>query len=311
MHTILGINGSTGKLLAEQLVKQNIAVRGVSRRPFPGNWEHVAADVMDAENLRKAVEGSEVVYLLIGLEYNTKVWQRDWVKVMQNTIDACAATGAKLVFIDNVYMYGWVQGVMTEQTPMNPTSEKGKVRRDVAQLLLTAMKSNILRGCIARSADFYGPDCSLSMITQTVFQNLAKGKTAQWLGNPDVVHSFTFTPDIAKALYILGTDIRADNQIWHLPTAANPLTGREIVEKVADYMGKKNKLMSMGQFMLSILGIFIPVLKEMKEMMYQFDNDYVFSSEKFENMFNMLPTSYEEGLKQTAAYYLNQEEKHQ
>ena len=134
MHTVLGINGSTGKLLAEELVKQGIPVRGVSRRPFPGNWEHVAADVMDAESLRKAVEGSEVVYLLIGLEYNTKVWQRDWVKVMQNTIDACAACGAKLVFIDNVYMYGWVQGVMTEQTPMNPTSEKGKVRRDVAQL---------------------------------------------------------------------------------------------------------------------------------------------------------------------------------
>ncbi len=304
MHTILGINGNIGKLLAHELVSKGYKVRGISRKPQPnGTWENVAADVLDAESLKNAVAGSEVVYLLVGLEYNIKVWKRDWVRLMQNTIDACVASNAKLVFVDNVYMYGQVTGAMTEQAPTNPCSEKGKVRAEVAQLLMSAFEHKILRGCIARAADFYGPDCSTSMISQTVFMNMAKGKSAQWMGNPDVKHSFTYTLDIAKALLIMGTDSRADNQVWHLPTAKNALTGREIVEKTAILTGKKPKLMALGGFMLSVLGLFIPTLKEMKEMMYQYNFEYEFNSDKFEKTFNFKPTSYEEGLKACVDFY--------
>lgn len=306
MHTIIGINGNIGKLLSQELLSNGYKVRGVSRHVQQNAaYESVAADVLNAESLRQAVTGSEVVYLLVGLEYNTKIWQRDWVKLMQNTIDACVATNAKLVFVDNVYMYGYVKGEMTEKTPFNPCSEKGKVRAAVAQLLTNAFDRKILRGCIARAADFYGPDCASSMLTQTIFQNMAKGKSAQLMGNPDVIHSYSYTLDIAKALLIMGTDSRADNQVWHVPTAKNPLTSRQIVEKVAEITGKKPKIMVMGNFMLSILGIFIPILKELKEMMYQYNNDYIFNSDKFEKTFNFRPTSYEEGLKACVQFYFN------
>lgn len=306
MHTIIGINGNIGRLLAQELISKGYKVRGVSRQLQEGHqWESKTADVLDAQSLKQAVAGSEVVYLLVGLEYKTAVWKRDWVKLMQNTIDACVATDAKLIFVDNVYMYGYVEGEMTESTPIHPCSEKGKVRAAVAQLLIDAFDHHRLRGCIARAADFYGPDCSTSMLTQTIFLNMAKNKAAQLMGNMDAIHSYTYTPDIAKALVIMATDSRADNQVWHLPTAKNPLSSRQIVYKMAQLMGKSPKITHMGKFMMSILGLFIPILKELKEMMYQYDKNYVFNSDKFDSTFGFTPTSYEEGLMTCKKFYSN------
>jgi nucleoside-diphosphate-sugar epimerase len=305
MHTILGINGNVGKLLAAELTQKGIKVRGVSRRPFAGNWEHIAADVLDLDALTAAVAGSEVVYLAVGLEYTLKVWRRDWVILIKNTIEACRRANAKLIFIDNVYMYGKVEGAMTESTPMQPSSEKGKIRAEIADLLLKAFEGKILRGCIARAADFYGPDCDKSGLNSTVFERFHAKKSAQWLGKADKKHSFTYVPDMAKALAILGTDPRADQSlVWHLPTAAPALTGLDIMEQAAKAFGVKPKFSAMGDFMLSILGIFIPILRELKEMSYQTNFDYIFSSEKFERVFGLKPTSYVDGIRETAEFYL-------
>jgi nucleoside-diphosphate-sugar epimerase len=304
MQTVLGINGITGKLLATELLQRGKQVRGVSRRPFPGNWEHISADIMDPASLTTALAGSEVVYFCVGLEYTRKVWQRDWLPMVENVIARCIEINAKLIFLDNVYMYGLVTGTMTEETPMHPCSEKGVVRKAVAEKLLHAFQQRGLRGCIARAADFYGPDCEKSMLTSTVFENIAKGKTAQWLGSPDKVHSYTFTEDIAKSMATLGLDSRADGQVWHLPTMAQPLTGRAIVEKISQTMQQPVRIMAMGSFMVKILGIFIPILKEVHEMMYQYNHDYVFSSAKYERIFgDVTPISYEDGLAKTALYY--------
>jgi nucleoside-diphosphate-sugar epimerase len=309
MHTVLGINGNVGKLLAAELTQKGIKVRGVSRRPFLGNWEHIAADVLNLDALTAAVAGSEVVYLAVGLEYTLKIWRRDWVILMQNTIEACRRANAKLIFIDNVYMYGKVEGAMTESTPMQPSSEKGKVRTEVAALLLKAFEAKILRGCIARAADFYGPDCDKSGLNSTVFERFHAKKSAQWLGKADKKHSFTYVPDMAKALAILGTDPRADQSfVWHLPTSAPALTGLDIMEQAAKAFGVKPKFSAMGDFMLSVLGIFIPILRELKEMSYQTNFDYVFSSEKFERVFSLKPTTYADGIQETAKFYLKKQE---
>jgi nucleoside-diphosphate-sugar epimerase len=305
MHTILGINGNVGKLLAAELTQKGIKVRGVSRRPFLGNWEHIAADVLNLEQLTAAVAGSEVVYLAVGLEYTIKIWRRDWVILMQNTIEACRRTNAKLIFVDNVYMYGHVEGTMTEATPVKPSSEKGKVRAEVAALLLTAFENKILRGCIARAADFYGPDCDKSGLNMTVFERFADKKSAQWLGKADKLHAFTYVPDMAKALAILGTDDRMSQSfIWHLPTATPTLTGLEIMEQAGKAFGVPPKFSAIGNFMLSVLGIFIPIMRELKEMSYQTNFDYVFSSEKFERVFGLKSTSYADGIRETANFYL-------
>ena len=304
MQTVLGINGISGKLLADELVKKGLKVRGVSRRPYTGAWEHVSVDVMDKNSLTKAVAGSEVVYFCVGLEYTIKVWERDWLPLIENTISACLAANAKLVFLDNVYMYGLVAGEMTEESPMHPLSKKGEIRKKVAEKLLDAFKNRGLRGCIARAADFYGPDCEKSMLTATVFENLAKGKTAQLLGRSDKIHSYTFVGDIAKSMVNLGLDARSDGQIWHVPTAKNPLTGQQIVEAIAKEMNVKPKLTTLDGWLLKGLGIFIPILKEMPEMMYQYNQDYVFNSDKYERIFgDVTPISYQAGIAQTALFY--------
>jgi nucleoside-diphosphate-sugar epimerase len=303
MQTILGINGVTGIEIAHVLLEKGIKVRGMSRRPYSGAWEHVQADVMNLESLKHAVEGSEVVYCCVGLEYTVKVWERNWLPLIENVIQACLTANAKLVFIDNVYMYGLVQGEMTEATPMKPSSKKGEVRKAVAEKLLDAFKNRGLKGCIARAADFYGPNCEKSLLTEAVFNNFQKGKTAQWFGYADKVHSFTYTKDIGKGAAILGNDERANGKVWHLPTAVNPLTGQQIIDFVAKEMGQKSKIMAIKGVLLTILGVFVPILREFKEMMYQYEHDYIFNSALFEKTFGMKPTSYEEGMKATAAFY--------
>jgi nucleoside-diphosphate-sugar epimerase len=303
MHTILGINGVTGIEIANVLIEKGIHVRGVSRRPFAGKWAHIQADVMNFDSLKRAVMGSEVVYSCVGLEYKLDVWQRDWLPLIENIIQACLAANAKLVFIDNVYMYGLVRGEMTEATPMIPSSKKGEVRKAIAEKLLDAFANRGLKGCIARAADFYGPNCEKSLLTEAVFNNFQKGKSAQWFGYTDKVHSFTYTKDIGIGAATLGLSEKANGKVWHLPTADKPWTGQHIVDFAAKEMGVKPKVTAVRGFLLTILAIFIPILKEFKEMMYQYEHDYVFNSALFEKTFGIKPTPYEVGMRETAAFY--------
>jgi nucleoside-diphosphate-sugar epimerase len=304
MQTIVGINGATGIEIAKQLIIKGLAVRGVSRREFKGAWEHLQADVLNASELTKAVAGSEVVYCCVGLTYDLKIWQRDWPILIENMITACLSTNAKLVFIDNVYMYGKVEGDMTESTPMNPCSEKGKVRKAVAEKLLDAFAHRGLKGCIARSADFYGPNCANSGFNTTAVQNAVKGKTMQWLGKLDKKHAFTFIPDIGRSVINLGLSDAANGKVWHLPTAKAE-TGLFYTQTIANQLNTKSNTMQLRGFLLSVLGLFIPVLKEFKEMMYQFDDDYFFNSDAYEKQFNDHPTPYEKGIHETIEWYKN------
>jgi nucleoside-diphosphate-sugar epimerase len=158
-HTILGAGGAIADSLTAELVKNNQDFRLVSRsaKPFKGA-ETVSADLLNAQSTADAVKGSDVVYLLAGLQYNTPLWQRDWPILMQNVINACKTHNAKLIFFDNVYMYGKVEGKMTETTPYNPSSKKGEVRAKIATMLLDETKHGNLTASIARAADFYDPN---------------------------------------------------------------------------------------------------------------------------------------------------------
>lgn len=303
MHTILGINGAVGAHLADILIQKNIPVRGVSRRPFPGPWEHVSADILDAEAVNRAVEGSEVVYLLVGLPYLIKVWERDWPVAMKNTIDACLAHEAKLVFLDNVYALGLVDGPMLEETPHHPISRKGIVRARIADMMLDAMENQGLVGAIGRSADFYGPYTDKSVLNSTVFDRFDAGKSAFVMGRADKVHTYSFTLDLAPALAILGTDERANGQIWNLPTDQTPWTGKDWVEAGAKAFGVKPKFQETPTFMLRILGLFSPLFRELIEMNYQYTHPYVLNSDKFERVFGLKPTPVQDGLDQTVAWY--------
>jgi len=233
MQTILGANGVIGVELARALPKYTNKIRLVSRNPKKVNEsdELFPADLLDAEKTSQAVEGSEIVYLTAGLTYNIKIWQVQWPLIMKNVIDACKKHNAKLVFFDNVYCYGRVNGWMTEDTPVNPLSKKGELRAKIAGMVLDEVKEGNLKALIARAADFYGPNTPLSFVNAMVFDNFKKGKKAQWLISDKFRHSFTYTPDAGKATAILGNTESAYNQVWHLPTDPNSLTGKEFTSE--------------------------------------------------------------------------------
>lgn len=300
MQTILGANGTIGSILAKELRIYTDKIRLVSRNPRKVNEsdELFPADLSQPSSVDKAVAGSDVVYLVVGFDYKIDVWQDKWPKLMRATIEACKKHNARLVFFDNVYMYD-IKAIphMTEDSPINPPSKKGRARKEIAQMILDEVKSGKLMALIARSADFYGPDNEKSFINETVYKNFKKGKAANWFMNADKKHSFTFTPDAAKATALLGNTNDAYNQVWHLPTDKNTLTGREFSELFAKEMNVKNKVSVLPLFMIKVLGLFIPIMKEMPEMMYQYDRDYFFDSSKFDKRFNFKTTSYLDGVK--------------
>jgi nucleoside-diphosphate-sugar epimerase len=250
-----------------------------------GDDELVAADVTDRDALRAAVKGSDIVYCTIGFAYSTKVWRATWPEFMRNLTEACLEFGARLVFFDNVYMYA-PEAIphMTEQSPIGPVSNKGKVRKEVTDIIEAAGKAG-MPWIIARSADFYGPGNRQSVLVETVWKNMQAGKTAQWLGSADKLHNFTNTPDAAKATALLGNSADTWNRVWHLPTSKERMTGRDWVKLFADISGRKNKVMVAPVWLVSMMGLFVPIMKEIKEMLYQNTQDYLFISDAFMERF--------------------------
>lgn len=299
MQTILGSGGVIANHLAKSLPTYTQKIRLVSRNPkhVTGNEELLSADLTSAEQVMKAVKGSEVVYLTVGLPYNIKVWQEQWPKLMQNVINACKANGSKLVFFDNVYMYGKVIGPMTEETPFNPCSKKGEVRTRIASMILDEISKGKLTALIARSADFYGPETKNSYLEMMIFENLKKGKSAQIMISKSLNHSFTYTPDAGKATALLGNTPSAYNQTWHLPTDKNSINGQQIVEIAAKALNVKPKITVLPKFMIQIASLFNPLIKESVEMLYQYDSEYFFDSSKFDSAFKFEKVLYAEGIR--------------
>lgn len=305
MQTILGSGGVIGNELAKSLVKYTDKIRLVSRNPKIVNDydELFKADLLDPQQVLSAVAGSEIVYLTAGLKYKTSIWEAHWPMIMKNVIEACKKHNSKLVFFDNVYSYGLVNGWMTEDSIYRPVSRKGELRAKISNMLMNETQNGNIQAIIARAADFYGPNTPLSFFSAMVLSYQAKGKIPMWMINPDLKHSLTYTPDAGLATAILGNSPNAYNQVWHLPTDNNILTGRELIELSAKYFGIEPKFKVVSKFMLKMIGLFNSVVKESVEMLYQNEYDYLFDSSKFCKEFNFKPTTYSEGMKTTVEYY--------
>ena len=301
MQTILGSGGAIGSELAKILPRYTDKVRLVSRNPKAVNStdELFKADITDAAQVENAVRNSEVVYLTAGLQYNIKVWQETWPKIMTNTINACEKNNCKLVFFDNVYSYGKVDGWMKESTPLNPSSKKGEVRAKIAGQLMDEVTKGNIKALIARAADFYGSTPN-SIPFVLIFEKLKKGKSAQIFASDSRRHTYTYTPDAARATALLGNTASAYNRVWHLPTDRNAMTGKQFVEAVAAAYIKKPKYMVLKKWMIELTGLFNPVINEFVEMLYQYEYDYLFDSSDFENKF-FKATDYYSGIKQIAS----------
>lgn len=301
LQTILGVNGVIGRELSRRLPEYSDRIRQVSRSPRRVNAsdELFSADLLDAKATADAVAGSTVTYLVAGLKYDHKVWEEQWPTVMRNAIDACKRHGSALVFFDNVYAYGRVDGVMTEDTPYNPSSRKGEVRARIATLLMDEAKRGDLRAMIVRAADFYGPGASLSVTHAMVTERLRAKKTPQWLGNAKAVHTFTYTPDAGRSLAVLGNTASAYGQVWHALTSKEPITGEQYVRIACELSKRPYALQVAPRWMLFAMGIFVPVVRESMEMLYQFEYDYRFDSGKAERALGFEATGYREGITAT------------
>jgi nucleoside-diphosphate-sugar epimerase len=300
MQVILGSGGAIGNDLAKELLKYTTEIRLASRNPKKVNDgdELIICDLTKPNEVGAAVKGCEVAYLTAGLQYNAKSWQEQWPLIMKNVIEACKRHKTRLVFFDNIYMYHPDKlNPMTEETEVKPSSKKGQVRALIAQLILDEVRNGKLNALIARAADFYGPGITNSVFNEVVFKNLKAGKKANWFCSLNHLHNFTFTPDAAKATALLGNTESAFNQVWHLPSAA-PLTGKEWIDKVAHELGVAPKTQVASKFIIQVMGIFNPIMKEFVEMLYQWDRDYNFDSSKFETVFKMKPTPVDEGIRQ-------------
>jgi nucleoside-diphosphate-sugar epimerase len=303
--TILGAGGAIGNELVKELAARSEPIRLVSRNPklVPGATEAIAADLSNFDDTLKAVSGSRIVFLVVGLKYDVNVWRDLWPRIMHNAIEAAKRANARLIFFDNVYMYGKVDGPMTEKTPFRPCSKKGEIRAEIATTLLKEIKAGSLTALIARAADFYGPRVRTALPNILVFDKFARGAKAMWLVNDSVKHSFTFTPDAARSLVLLADTENAWNQTWHVPTAPDPPTGREFIELVANEFRTRPKYRVLTRPMLWLGRWFDTNIHELYEMLYQYEFNYVFDSTKFTSAFRFQPTFYPEGIHRTAAAY--------
>jgi nucleoside-diphosphate-sugar epimerase len=307
LHTILGAGGAIGNNLLDLLTQNGEQVRLVSRKYRPAeNAESVEANVLDKSDLAEALRGSGLVYLLVGIDYSASSWEIHWPVIMENVISVCAEQQIPLIFFDNIYMYGLVEGEITESTPFQPNSRKGKVRANIASMLLDAVQSGKIKALIARSADFYGPhSAQVSFLHQLVIGRHMHGKKAQWMVNPNMPHTFTYTPDAAKALYILAKDESAFGKTWHLPSSTPSLTGEDLIQLSAVVCNAPSGTQVISKLMMRVLGIFVPVLRESIEMLYQYERPYHFNSQAFQKKYGFNPTPYQKGIQETVDFYRN------
>jgi len=302
MQTILGSGGGIGVPLARELKAFTGDIRLVSRNPVMVNAtdQLFPADLTDPSQLDKAIEGSEVVYVTVGFKYSLEEWRRIWPPFMTNVIGSCSRHGARLVFFDNVYMYSRLAlPFMTEESHIDPPSRKGLVRKELRQMILDAASSGKVQALIARGADFYGPDNRNSVLNIMVIDNLKKGKKAQVFGNLDKIHTYTFTPDAGKAVAVLGNTPDAYSQEWHVPTTREKITNRGWIEMIAKEMKVNPGIQQVPAWMVRMLGLFVPVMREFPEMIYQNEEDYIFDSSKFEKRFGWGATAALEGIRIT------------
>ncbi len=300
-HIILGAGGAISKVLVKELVANNEKIKLAARnlKTIEG-IESVKADLLNFNEVNNVIEEFSTVYLVAGLSYNIKVWQEQWPKIMRNVVEVCGAKNAKLIFFDNVYAYGKVDGAMTEDTPINPASKKGEVRAKLLEYINGEIKNKNITALVARAADFYGPYTEgVSLISISVLDKLLKGKKAQWFCNTKVKHSFTYTGDCGKALYMLSKNESNFNQTWHMPTADPAKTGEELIKIAAEKLNAKADCTVLKKWLFKLIGPFNPLIKELTEMLYQYEYEYVFDSSKFEKKFNFTPTPYEQGIEES------------
>lgn len=299
--TIFGY-GPTGKATADRLRARGAQIRVVQRkRPanLPAGTEFMQCDVLDAGQALRAMTGAEQAVVTIGFDYKGSVWKKAWPKAMANLLAAAEATNARIVHIDNMYMYGPQDAALHEDMPLTDHGVKPAVRAEVTRMWQTAARQGRVRWAALRAPDFYGPGVGLSHIGDTGLHLVSQGKAANLLMEPDQPHAFAYVPDIGRAaVTLLDAPDDAFNQVWHVPCAPTRAP-RRLLEIGADAVGEKLKLIWIPSGLLPVLGVLIPFIREYAEMRFTWDRPYHVDATKFARRFWSDATPFEVGIPQT------------
>lgn len=295
--------GPVGLALVERLVAAGVETRVVTRSGRAATAqgvEVVAADISDSGQATKACAGAGIVYSCVGLSYQG--WPEKWPPMMTGMLDGAAAAGARFVFMDNCYMYGPVTVPMTEDLPLTDYGNKPATRAKITRTWQEAHEAGRVEVASVRASDFYGPGVSNAALGDLSVGRLAKGKSAQVVGAVDHPHSFAYVPDVARALMSVGEADDAMGQAWNVPNAPDK-TVRQVLQMFADQLGQPLKIQAMPKPLLSLLGLFNADLREVKEMLYQWERPFQVDASKFAARFWSDATPWEQGIAETAPSY--------
>ncbi len=304
LQVVLGASGGTGRAIVDELVRQGRRVRAVSRGPIaglPAGVEHVRADLYDPADAARAVAGGAVVYHTAQPAYAE--WDGNFERLNGSITGATAREGGRLLFADNLYMYGPGGSPMTETTPQRATDRKGTLRARLAADLLARHERGELDVVIARSSDYFGPHGVNTGPGERVFGAALQGKAASVVGRLDVPHSMSYLPDMARAMVILGDRDEAAGRVWHLPVM-DPLTVRQFLDRVYAAAGTPVRTQVAGPMTLRLLGLFVPPLREIAVVLYQWQEPWISDWSAFEVAFGPFErTSLDEAIGATLGWW--------
>jgi nucleoside-diphosphate-sugar epimerase len=307
LQVVLGGSGGIGGAVVRELVGKGLEVRAVSRHAAaeaPEGVTNFAADVATPAGAAAACEQAAVVYHCLQPPYHR--WAEELAAINRTVGEAVAGEGAKLVVADNLYMYWPIAGPISEATPQQPTNRKGRVRKDCADALLAEHAAGRLRVTIGRASDYYGPGGTNSIAGNTVFGAAVAGKAVRWPASADQPRSFSYLPDLARALVILGEHDAADGRAWIVPSAS-PLTARAFVALIEHELERPVKLAVTSKLAMRLAGLRIPQARELPDIWYQFAAPFVADGSAFESAFGSLAaTAHEQAVPETVAWFTSE-----
>lgn len=302
LHVVLGA-GQVGPLVVDCLLARGARVRVVRRSSKPiaarPGVELVAADVRDPEAAAQAMRGASVVYNCTNPRYDE--WPTMLPALARGILAGAARNNARLVVLDNLYMYGDT-ACMNEESALTPRSKKGALRAENQRTLLGAHERGEVRVAIARAADFFGPGVTdQSAFGELFFKRVLKGRSAMCLGNPDSVHSYSFVPDVAAGLVAIGEREDVFGNVWMLPVPPAETT-RAVIARFGRELGANLGVTAIPQFVLRTAGVFNSIIRETAEMTYQFRQPFVVDDARFRATFGWGATSWDEAIAASVAW---------
>lgn len=304
VDVVFGASGPVGTDLVRRLATSGRTVRAVHRRGdmrAPASVEVAAGDLGRVEDAVRLSQNAAVIYCCVGVK-DYLGWLEFWPPVVASLLAAAEASGAPIVFCDNLYAYGPVDGPLHEGLPDTTYGKKPALRARLARQLLQAHADGRARVAIARGSDFYGPGVLAAFLGERVFPRALANKPAELVFNIDYPHSYTYVPDFARAMQTLGDNDDAFGQIWHVPNAPTKTT-REIVNRIYELVGNEPKIRVLPAWMVRMLGLFVPVMREIAEMRFEWERPYVVDHSRFAERYWDDPTLFDDGLATTIEWY--------